>query len=590
MANGFPDISPLQEILKRKAAAEEIARQESLEAEAETLADYPDGGAQDEPENDGAGAETKANGHAAPGGRPTIKLIAGELHTAATEAENAIIGAGVSIYQRGKTLVRPIRKEVPASRGRTTIAAGLGEQSSHGLIDALCEISKWIRFDARANDWVRCNPSSQVANILLSREGRWAFPPVAGVITTPTLRPDGTILSEEGYDPATRLYHVADPTVRLHPAVHTPSRAAAECALKVLSGLLEEFPFVSMEVDGAQRDVARSVALSALITPVVRGALTVAPLHAFRANTAGTGKSYLVDVASAISTGRPCPAISAAPEEAETEKRIAGLLLSGYPLVNIDNVNGELGGDLLCQAVERPLVRIRRLGGSDIFEIESRATITATGNQLRVVGDMVRRTLICDLDAEQERPELRQFKSDPVATVLADRGRYISAALVIVGAYLAEGQQNKLPALASFQDWSDLVRSALVWLGCADPVLSMEAARENDPQLWELREVLEAWSNSIGVGVGVTLKEVADKVREHKATSVGRDPELLEHPELLDALMTVAGERGEINTRRLGKWLLNREGRIAGGHRIERGSVAHGGAVRWRVAKAPAGG
>ena len=52
-----------------------------------------------------------------------------------------------------------------------------------------------------------------------------------------------------------------------------------------------------------------------------------------------------------------------------------GLLLAGYPIVSLDNVaTASRGGDLLCQAVERPLVRVRKLGGSDMYEIESRAT------------------------------------------------------------------------------------------------------------------------------------------------------------------------------------------------------------------------
>ena len=191
-----------------------------------------------------------------------------------------------------------------------------------------------------------------------------------------------------------------------------------------------------------------------MITPVVRGAISVAPLHAAKASTAGTGKSFLVDVASAIATGRICPVASAGLTEEELEKRLTGLLLAGYPVASLDNVNGELGGDLLCQAVERPLVRVRPLGRSDIIELESRATLFATGNCLRVRGDMVRRTLMCTLDAEMERPELRQFTGNPVQTVLDDRGRYVAAALTVARAYQAAGCPGQLSPLASFEDWS----------------------------------------------------------------------------------------------------------------------------------------
>src|SRR5262249_24846685 len=152
-------------------------------------------------------------------------------------------------------------------------------------------------------------------------------------------------------------------------------------------------------------------------------------------------------------------------------------------------VNGELGGDALCQLIERPTVDIRILGRSEMVRVENRATIYATGNNIVVVGDVVRRVLVASLDANMERPELRRFKQDPLALILADRGRYVAACLTIVRAYLKAGCPGELPALASFGDWSRLVRSALVWLGQADPLLTMELARAEDPEIGALQQV-----------------------------------------------------------------------------------------------------
>ena len=66
--------------------------------------------------------------------------------------------------------------------------------------------------------------------------------------------------------------------------------------------------------------------------------------------------------------------------------------------------------------------------------------------------------------------------------VLADRGKYIAACLTICRAYIAAGRPDKLPKLASFGDWSDTVRSALVWLGEADPVKSMDTVEGRGSQ------------------------------------------------------------------------------------------------------------
>lgn len=520
-------------------------------------------------------------GQAADG--PLIRVIAGDLHKTTTLAEAALLQSDLPIFQRGSSLVRPVVQDVPAARGRMTVSAALHEMDGIGLVDALCGVANWERFDARADDWVRINPPRNVADVMLSRVGLWSFPKIVGVITTPTIRPDGSILSKPGYDPATRLYHAADPDVTLSKAALEPTREIAIKALDLLNALLAEFPFVTAaEGEERHKSISHAVALSALITPVVRGALAVVPLHAFRANTAGSGKSYLVDLASAISSGRPCPVAAAGADDAETEKRLAGLLLAGFPLATLDNVNGELGGDLLCQAIERPFIRLRPLGKSTIIEIESRATLFATGNALRVRGDMVRRSLICDLDAGMERPELRKFKTDPVSTVMANRGRYVSACLAIVRAYIVAGRPNQKVPLASFSDWSDFVRSALCWLGCADPADSMERAREDDPELGELREVTTLWRDALGLNEAFTVKALADHAEERTKTQMG-EPTDYAHPELRDCLVRIAGERGLINTKRLGNWLSNRSGRIAGGVKLVKAGIASGGAARWAL-------
>jgi putative DNA primase/helicase len=509
--------------------------------------------------------------------KPTIQVKAGHLDRLATEGEDALCNSNLPIFQRGHAMVRPISGEVPASHGRTTVAAGLSEIGVPGMLDTLSQAAEWQTWNGRQKKLVQCDPPSKVAAVLLSRAGQWRVPHIAGVVTTPTLRPDGTVLSTPGYDSATRLYFVADPSLRIPPLSERPSRTNAEDALALLQSLLDNFPFVS--------SVDRSVALSAMITVVVRGAMSVAPMHAFKASTAGTGKSFAADLVSAVGTGRLCPVIAAGNTIDETEKRLVGLLLAGYPLVSIDNINGEIGGDLLCQAIERPLIRVRPLGRSEIVEIESRATILCTGNNLRVSGDATRRTLCCNLDAGMERPELRKFDFDPVQQVFADRGRYVAAAIAIVRAYLAANSPGRLTPIASFADWSDTVRSALVWLGCADPCDSMEAARDDDPELGELREVLGAWQDNLSVGERYTVRAIADAAESRIMDDTAADfTNAFRLPDLRDALLRIAGERGCINTKRLGKWFLKYEGRIVGKLRLTRDTMqASGGVVQWIV-------
>jgi hypothetical protein len=67
------------------------------------------------------------------------------------------------------------------------------------------------RFDGRRQTWQATNPPSQVAAMLLSLK-YWRFPEVIGVVGA-TMRPDRSLLTQYGYDPATRLWCNADMTL-----------------------------------------------------------------------------------------------------------------------------------------------------------------------------------------------------------------------------------------------------------------------------------------------------------------------------------------------------------------------------------------
>ena len=249
--------------------------------------------------------------------------------------------------------------------------------------------------------------------------------------------------------------------------------------------------------------------------------------------------------------------ITAGKTEDETEKRLGSILFAVADPA-IDNLNGEFEGDLLCQIVERPRVQVRVLGRSETPTIETRVTLYATGNNLIVKGDMVRRTLVAELDTNLEQPELREFKDNPVDRVLADRGAYVAAVLTIAKAYLAADCPDQgLDPLASFDSWSKLVRSPLVWLGCADPKLTQDRIREEDPETQMLQRIVRSWRDAVGVGVehaAAASDLVAAAVRMHE-----------DETKFHDALLAIGGARGfgaanTINVVAVGRWLGQREG------------------------------
>jgi hypothetical protein len=507
---------------------------------------------------------------------PVIQIKSGELASLATRAERLLIDAGVQIYQRGGRLVRPIIETVDASRGRKTSVAQLNVLEKVYARDLLSRHAVWEKWDARAKQSFPINPPEEISSTMLARVGDWTFPSIAGVISTPTMRPDGSLLLEAGYDHTTRLLLVEPPSMPAIP--DRPTREDAEAALRLIEDLLTGFPFVD--------DVARACALSAIITPVVRGAFSVTPMHCSRAPTAGSGKSFLWDTVSAIAIGQLMPVMSTGASEEETEKRLGAALMAGQPLISLDNISGELGGDALCQIIERPVVDIRILGRSERVRIEAGGTsVYATGNNFTILGDVCRRAITTNMDPEVERPELRQFDFDPVERVLANRGQYIAAALTVCCAYFAAGRPGRAPRLASFEGWSDTVRSALIWLGKEDPVKSMESARAEDPERIELGDMLEAWGEVIGIGPGSRMRLA---VVLAKALGTSRQAEGLDmeptYPDFHAALQNMAqrsasrtGRSAPPDARMFGKWLQRFKGRIVNGKRfVVRPDEKHG--------------
>jgi putative DNA primase/helicase len=181
-----------------------------------------------------------------------------------------------------------------------------------------------------------------------------------------------------------------------------------------------------------------------------------------------------------------------------------------------------------------------------------------------------------------ERPELRQFERDPVAMILENRGKYIAACLTIVRAYIIAGRPDLAPKLASFEGWSDNVRSALIWCGEADPVVSMEVARGEDPERIELADMISTWSAEFEAGYKnrKTLAEVIETAEATSQTFNGVEPN---NPELLSILQQVTKTRRgqQLNILALGRWLRTNKGKIVGNKRFANKFNPKGGSTWW---------
>jgi hypothetical protein len=523
-------------------------------------------------------AEERARGR-----HKVIQIVESELDRLADEAEMAMIAAGADVFQRGPVLCRPAITQLPAADGGTTWAATLHELTPPGLLDQFCATAQWVRWNEKAG-WVAANPPPVVAAILHTRVGNWNVPPCRGVLMCPTLRPDGSLLNTKGFDQETCYFLWLPPDLDGLRIPDRPTRAEAEAALQLLETLLGEFPF--------KDPASKSIALSALITPVVRAAMPVCPIHVSSSPVAGSGKSFLFDVSSAIATGNRCPVIFAGSDRNELEKKANGMLLAGVSVFSIDNLDQPLEGDLLCQACERPLLSLRRLGKSDPILGLNGSTIFACGNNLPVHSDLARRVLECLLDRGVERPELHKFNSNPMQTVLANRGRYVSAVLTVVRGYLVADDAPEPSPLASYEAYSKFVRGPLVWLGRADPIGGLVGERHTDPIRNELVAFMQGWEENFGLNHAYSAAAIARNIStdglprlDPSASAAAFDAWSIEKDrwkEFAPIVHATCGTHGRASSRDIGNWFRKHQDRVIDGRAFV-GRGGHGKITLWAL-------
>ncbi len=327
-----------------KAAMEKLRQRDSLRYEGEKPTDFNDltrwhNGIE----------RLKQQIDAAVGKIGVIEVRPGDLVPIVRRAEAELLFGG-GVYQRSGDLVRPVRHDAVAGKksaldGLPPGALRLCELTVPWLTERFATVAKWKRFSEKDQAWKPIDPPEQYAKTYLAKVGQWRAPVLAGIVECPTLRRDGTLLTASGYDAASGLYvDYSGPQVRV---AESPTRADALDALAILKEPFAEFQF-------ADPAMGLSIALAATLTAVVRRSLRTAPLFAFDAPVMGSGKGLLVKVAALIASGRPAPLLSQGQDEAETEKRLGSLLLAGVSMINLDNIERPVGGELLCLMLTEP--------------------------------------------------------------------------------------------------------------------------------------------------------------------------------------------------------------------------------------------
>ena len=423
------------------------------------------------------------------------------------------------------------------------------------LISETCRFFTWGQNAATGEKvpiWQRIPKWTYEA--VLSR-GSWSgIRPIRGIVTSPVLRANGSILQKTGYDIASGLF--VDLTEEFPEITSTPSADDTQRAVAMLFDLVADFPF---------RDAgSRSGWLASLLTPLAREAYRgcTGPLFLFDANVRGSGKSLLADINSLVVTGREATRLTAPRDDDEARKRITALVNDSDRIVLIDNINGRFGCAALDAALTGTVWKDRRLGHTELIEAPLRMTWYGSGNNVILAADTARRVCHVRLESPLENPEDREgFKYPDVRKhVRKNRAALLTSALTILRGFIAAGRPDqKMKPWGSFEGWSDLVRATIIWCGLADPgETRTELRATSDSEAGSLRQMLMAVAHVDQDQHGLRTSDML-KIATGKDQSFGSsDADMLR--EGIEMFCESSIDR--VNTRRLGVRLSHFRNRV----------------------------
>lgn len=478
-----------------------------------------------------------------------------------------------TLFHRGGSLVHILHDYAEKTvRGisRPANAARIAVVREASLRERLSGVARFVKRkrSEEGEELVQIHPPAFCISAVAAR-GYWpGIRPLEGILSSPTLRPDGTVLQTPGYDILTGLFY--EPLGLHGEVLIAPTINDANVACKALLEVIVDFPFA--------KPPHRSAWIALVLTSLARHAFQgPSPLFLFDANIRATGKTLLADAASLIVTGRPIARMSHPRDDDEMRKRITAIVLGGDQIVLIDNIPGELSSASLDAALTGAVWKDRILGRSEIVEMPLVTTWAATGNNVVLGADTSRRVCHIRLDSKLENPEEREdFRHrELLRWIRQERPRLLAAALTILAAYCEAGRPDqKLKTWGSFEGWSGLVRQAIVWAGLPDPGETREElTRSSDREAAGLRALLQGWQEMDQEGVGITAANLIKRLE--------REPDQYEllRSAVLELCPTGSGKLP--SPRSLGNKLRHLRGRVVGGRALDK-REPHGTAV-WFV-------
>jgi hypothetical protein len=414
-------------------------------------------------------------------------------------------------------------------------------------------------------------PPTPVLTAALAPKEWPALRPLYGIVGAPVLRPDGSLLQEPGYDPATCLYLASK--VLLDQVPEEPDGRQVGAARDfLLTTFLGDFPWVS-EADKANY-------LGLLVTPILRGYLrTLIPFGVVTSTMPGSGKTILTCGLGMLYGQR---VLTWTHSDEELRKAITSVLADPVGTIIFDNLaeGTVIDSPVLARLITDRTWADRLLGGNKTAAFANDRVWTATGNNLRLGGDMRTRSVLVGLNPDMPRPEERTgFEIPDLGQWIlfpANQRQVLWHLLMLVADWTRSGAPRRHGlTMRQFTPWAEAVGGFLTHHGIPGFLANVETVRDIDEEESTWTTFFAQWRKVHGDQwlTSNQLRLSADIVSDGAGRPYDR----------WDGLFRTDGRGYPVSVKSLGRLLTGQIDRYRGSYVLRSEQDKHSKIRTWRV-------
>ncbi len=361
---------------------------------------------------------------------------------------------------------------VDAKEGRVQVA------NVYDFYPIMEDLTAWTKACGDDGETVEVETPRDVRDYIFnSARVRGTLPKIVGVKTTPFFDADGTLVETEGYHAGSKVY-LCLRDLKVPGVSPTPTDEDVKTAKRlIVEEVLADFPLggktrkeIMAVLDGGEPIPALANTMAMILLPFVREMIDgPTPFHVLNKPAPGTGAGYLADITSIIGTGAATPPVTLPKRAEETGKTLTAVLMDGGQIIFFDNINHAVDSAELAAAATAPRegYKARILGRSTTVLTPIRQTWILTANTLTLSAELLRRSVLVELDRKVAMPGLFMPASgwrheDVRAWAREHRGKLVWACLTLVQSWVAAGKKrDKASNLASFENWAGIMGGIL---------------------------------------------------------------------------------------------------------------------------------